>query len=336
MWLSGFSLSHFQRNAEPAGILSSARKITIDGIIARSDIPPDDRPDLTKPDAVEHRELTNEERAAANGAFESLIAVSAVVLLIYNRLKEVDELCGLISLHYRADVGEKFLQAVESNNVASDEFSAVVMGCIVERARLKGSDRLHPNELARLQLYMLQLAQLGSIPDFARERLMLWMKEQWMDTLNNQAFLLKMPSALGRQLHSLVLDSDHPLSSSAKIVGAAIDHISVSVSEEFRALIRRLSDADSLGFSKRDESESLVQIGGFGCELEFHCVGILMLKVFGVWLDKANMRPRRVVFWHSPRSMTAARARMRRAWATSRCRSCGTGSCVSTNVVLMG
>ena len=62
-------------------------------------------------------------------------------------------------------------------------------------------------------------------------------------------------------------------------------------------LIRRLSDADSLGFPKRDESESLVQIGGFGCELEFHCVGILMLKGSGVWLDKANMRPRRVDCW---------------------------------------
>jgi hypothetical protein len=62
-------------------------------------------------------------------------------------------------------------------------------------------------------------------------------------------------------------------------------------------VIRRLSDADSLGFSKRDESESLVQIGGFGCELEFHCVGILMLKVFGVWREEANMRPRRVDCW---------------------------------------
>lgn len=70
---------------------------------------------------------------------------------------------------------------------------------------------------------------------------MLWMKEQWVDALNNQAFLLKMPSALGRQLHSLVLDSDHPLSSSSKIIGAAIDHVSVSVSEEFRALIANVA-----------------------------------------------------------------------------------------------
>ncbi len=245
VWLSGFALSHFQRHAEPVGILNSARKITIDGIIARSDIPADDRPDLTKPDAIEHRELTNEERAAANSAFESLIAVSAVILLIHDRPKEIVELCRLISLHYRADVGERFLQAVEAKNVASDDFSAVIMACILERAGLEGSDRLHPNELARLQLYMLQLAQLGSIPDFARERLMLWMKDQWLDTLNNQSFLLKMPGALGRQLHNLVLDRDHPLSASAKIVGLAIDHISVSVSKEFRALIANVAAGQS-------------------------------------------------------------------------------------------
>jgi len=69
-------------------------------------------------------------------------------------------------------------------------------------------------------------------------------------------------------------------------------------------VIRRLPDADSLGFPKHDESESLVQTGGVGCEQEFHCGQILMLKVFDVWRVRASMRVRRAVFWHSPRSLT--------------------------------
>jgi hypothetical protein len=70
-------------------------------------------------------------------------------------------------------------------------------------------------------------------------------------------------------------------------------------------LIRRLPDADSLGVPKRDESESLVPTGGFGCEERFHCGQILMLKVFGVWRVRASMRVRRAVFDGGSRSDAA-------------------------------
>lgn len=62
-------------------------------------------------------------------------------------------------------------------------------------------------------------------------------------------------------------------------------------------LIRLPTDVDSFCFSNGGESESLVQTGGLGYEQEFHYGQILTLKVFGVWLGKASMRPRRVDCW---------------------------------------
>ncbi len=239
-WLSSFSLSHFQRNAKPGAMLSTALKIAVDGIIARSDGAAD-RPDLTKPDVVKPRELVEEERLAAIGAFESLIAISAVILLIDNKLDELTELSELTLQHYKENVSEAFLQAVGPNSISSNEFSTVLMGRIVEWTRSKRSGgRAHPDDLARLQLYILQLAQIGSIPEFARGQMMVWMKEQWVDTISNQAFLLRMPSAFARQLHNIDLDADRPLSSSAKIVGLAIDHISIPIGGEFRTMIASL------------------------------------------------------------------------------------------------
>jgi hypothetical protein len=52
--------------------------------------------------------------------------------------------------------------------------------------------------------------------------------------------------------------------------------------------LERVSDADALGFPKRDESESPVQSGGIGCEQEFHYGRILTQKVFGVWPARAS------------------------------------------------
>lgn len=240
-WLSGFALSHYQRTGNSAGIIATTKKIAIDGVIARSDGLYAERPDLTKPDLVDQREPTVTERAAAIGVLENLVVASAVVMLINNKFEGIRELGRLISSQYRSDVSGRFVESVLQTESGSDDFSSVVMKCIIERARLGALDRLHPNELARLQLYILQLAQLGSIPDFARERLMFWMKETWVDALNHQAFLLKMPGIFGRQLHNINLDGEPPLASASKVVALAIDHISVPVTSEVRSMIASIS-----------------------------------------------------------------------------------------------
>ncbi|MEZ0001628.1 hypothetical protein [Sinorhizobium fredii] len=240
-WLSGFTLQYYQRTFSIAGIVATAREIATTGIIARSAGQGNQKPNLENPDYIEIRRLTEDENRASFGVFEMLIASSAVVLLVNGRCEEIQALCRLIAENHGDHVSDSFAMAVASKSDGTGDFASTIVGKILEIASLAPSERLHPNSLAHLQLLILQLIPVGTLPSFARVPLMYWMKKQWSEAISTQGFLLKTPGPFGRQLNNLHLDEKRPLASSAKIVALAIDHVSVPISEEFRSMVADIS-----------------------------------------------------------------------------------------------
>ncbi|KQV78111.1 hypothetical protein [Rhizobium sp. Root1220] len=235
-WFDNHALEYYQRIGDAAGVAATSFNIVQMAVINRMSQSVDSKPDLENPREYITRDLTTDEQKSAVSLFQMLVLGSAILGLVEGRQPFVAELFLLVRQTHIDTIEPAFALSQGQTQTQSRSFELMLSGLLAEASELVEPARLQPIRLLHLHLLILQ-APPATVPTSIRPKLPAWMREQWLDVVSNQGFLLTMPGQLARKLHALVDDQTAPMSSAARLIQLVIDHVPDPIPAEFRAML---------------------------------------------------------------------------------------------------
>jgi tetratricopeptide (TPR) repeat protein len=241
-WYDNHALNYYLGAADAVGTVATSLNMAQTTVIGRMSRPKDLGLDLENPEPFADRDLTVDEGKSVVSLFQTLILGSAIYGLVEGRLPFLADLFRVVRQLHLNVIEPAFALPLYLTREQSKSFEAALSGRLAEAGETIEPARLQPIQLLHLHLLILQ-APPGTVIASTRPKLGTWMRQQWLDVVSNQGFLLTTPGQLARDLHRLTLDVTAPISSAAKVIQQVMDHVPGRLPPEFRTMLSNVASS---------------------------------------------------------------------------------------------
>ena len=241
-WLDNHALDYYQSIEDADGTVSTSINIAQTAVLGHVSRQSDRPPDLANPEEYISRDLTGDEKKVAVNLFQSMILGAAIRGIVEDRQTFVAKLFKCVRQSHLDFIQPAFGLMSDEAKDLTQSFETMLSCRLAEASASHGSDRLQPLHLLHLHLLIIQ-ASPGVVPKHSLSRLPIWMREKWLDAVNNQGFLLTIPGQLARKLHTLEIDYAAPMSSAATVLELVIDHVPSQLPGGFRTMLREVIES---------------------------------------------------------------------------------------------